>query len=129
MCRGAVETAAVGEEFGRVLEHGREDGAAVVDIRGGDVAGDDAGCGGAGGVGGRGGVVGAVGDGGVGVVQGGGAGEGDGEVAEGVVDFEDFGPVDALWVFGRDDAALRDVARGEVCGDLARVEFVLQRHW
>ena len=96
---GAIDAAAVGEEFGRVLERGRQDSTAKVDVGGSDVAGDDAGSGGAGGVGGRGGVVGAVGNGGAGVVEGGGAGEGDGQLAQGVVYFEDFGAVDALRVF------------------------------
>lgn len=126
---GAIDAAAISEEFGRVLERGRQEGAAEVDVGGGDVAGDDAGGGGAGGIGGRGGVVGAVGHGGAGVVEGGGAGEADGELAQGVVYFEDFGAVDALRVFGGHHAALRDVAGGEVGGDLARVEFVLEGHW
>ena len=47
-------------------------------------------------------------------------------MAQGVIDFEDFGAVDALRVLGRRCAALGHVAGGEVFGDLARVEFVLQ---
>ena len=127
--RGAIQAAAVGEERGRVLERARQDGAAVVDVRGGDVAGDDAGSGGPRGVSRCQGVVGAVGDGGGRVVEGRRLREADGDVSQGFVDFEDFGAVDALGVFRGDDAALRDVACGEVCGDFARVEFVLQGHW
>lgn len=45
---------------------------------------------------------------------------------EGVVEFEDFGTVDGLGVFVREDGPLGDVARCEVFGDGAGVEFVLQ---
>ena len=47
-------------------------------------------------------------------------------MAEGVVDFEDFGAVDGLRVLGGGCAALGDVAGGEVGGDFAGVEFVLE---
>lgn len=109
--RGAVQARAVREQFRGVGEGFAEQGAAVIHVRGGDVAGDHAGSLAAGGVERGFGVVGAVGDGGGAVVQGGGAGVGEGELAQGFVDFEDFGAVDALGVFGWGGAALGDVAR------------------
>ena len=60
------------------------------------------------------------------VVQSRGFGELDGEIAECFVDFEDFRAVDALWVFIGGVRALRDVAGGEIGGDLAGVKFVLE---
>lgn len=146
---GAVGAAAVGEEFRRVFEGFAEQGAAEVDVRGGEVAGDDGGGLGAGGVGGGGGVVGAVGDGGGGVVEGGGAGEGDGEGLEGARELEDFGAVDGGGVLGGGEGAEGDVAmirvrkgvgfgggwgmegalpRGEVIRDFPSIEFVLQSY-
>ena len=71
--------------------------------------------------------MGAVGDGVVAVVQFGFPRHGGGHILEPAVDFEHFGAVDALRVFRRRRAALRDVTRAEVRGDLARVELVLQR--
>lgn len=124
--RGAVEAAAVGEEAGGVAEGLGEERAAEVDVAGGDVAGDDARGLAAGGVRGGGGVVGAVGLGVGAVVQRGGSREADGELPQRVVDFEDLGAVDALRVLRGGGAALRDVAGGEVRGDFARVELVLQ---
>ena len=50
----------------------------------------------------------------------------DGELAQGVVDLKDFGAVDALRIFRGDDAALGDIAGGEVGGKFTRIELVLQ---
>ena len=43
-----------------------------------------------------------------------------------LVDFEDFGAVDGLRVFGGGGAADRDVAGGVVAGQVADVELVLE---
>lgn len=126
LCGGAVDPGAVGEEFCRVLEGLAQERAAVVHVRGSDVAGDDTGGRGGGGVRGDRGVERAVRGGGGGVVQGGGGGEGDGHVAQGGVDFEDFGAIDVDGVLIGGEGAQRDVSRGEVGGDLARVELVLE---
>lgn len=107
---GAVDARTVREQPRGVGEGLAEERPAKVDVRGGDVAADDAGGLAAGCVGGCLGVIGAVGDCGGGVVQVGGAGEADGELAEGFVDFEDFGAVDGLGVFGWEGASLWDVS-------------------
>ena len=65
---GAVGSAAVCEEGGRVVEGFAEEGAAEISVRGRDIAGYHGWALAAGGVEGGGGVVGAVGDGGGGVV-------------------------------------------------------------
>jgi len=107
---GAVNAGTVREELCGVGEGLTEERPAEVDVRGGDVAAYDAGGLAAGCVGGCLRVVGTVGDCGGGVVQVGGAGEADGELAEGLVDFEDFGAVDGLGVFGWEGASLGHVS-------------------
>ena len=98
---GAVGAGAVGEERGGIFEGFAEQRAAEEDVAGGHVAGQHGRCLAAGSVGGGRDVVLAVGDGGAGVVEGCGAGEEDGELAQGVVDFEHFGAVDRDGVLAR----------------------------
>lgn len=54
------------------------------------------------------------------------AGEFGSDVAERLAHFKDFGSVDAAGVLVWGVCSLRDVAGGEVGGDLAGIEFVLQ---
>jgi len=107
---GAVDGGTVREQLGGVAEGLAEECPAEVSICGGDVAADYAGGLAAGCVGGGLRVVGAVGDCGGGVVQDGGAGEADGELAEGFANFEDFGAVDGLGVLGWEGASLGHVS-------------------
>ncbi len=124
---GAVSAGAIGEQPGGVLEGLGEEVAGKIVVGRSDIAFHDGRGFSTGSEGGRGGVVGAVSDGGAGVVEGGSTGEGDGGLPEGVVELEDLGAVDALWVLRRRGRALRDVAGREVAGDLAWVELVLER--
>lgn len=98
---GAVSAGAIGEQAGGILKGlGKEVPGEVVVGRS-DIAFDDGRGASAGREDGRGGVVGAVSDGGAGVVEGGSTGEGGGGLFEDVVELEDLGAVDALWVLRR----------------------------
>ncbi len=68
----------------------------------------------------------AVGLGVCGVVQFGGFGEVEGDVAEGGVDFEHFSAIFGLGVFGWGSGALGNVAGGKVVWDFAGIKFVLK---
>ena len=126
----AVHAAAVGEELGCVLEGFAEEGAGEIHVRGCDVTGDDTGGFGGGGIDG-GPVVGIMGP--VclcrrGVVEACTFGKADGEIAECLVDLEDFSAVDTGGVLVWGKRALRDVAGREIGGDFAGVELVLKRN-
>lgn len=123
---GAVLAAAVGEELSGVLEGLAEEGAAEVDVRGRDIAANDARSLGSRFVCSRGRVVGAVGHGVGGVVELGRLREPDGELAQIVVDFEDLGAVDVHGVFCGTEGSQWHIAGGEVVGNLPRIELVLQ---
>ena len=100
MCGGAVFATSISEQFCSILKSFAKQGAAEIDIGCGYIAAYDAGTLTAGCIGGVAGVVGAVGLCVCGVVEGGCFSEADGELAQVVVYFEDFGAVDALGVFG-----------------------------
>lgn len=123
--RGAVVAGAVGPERRGVVEGVGEQAARVVHVAGGRVAEDDRGGLGAGGV--LAGVPRAVGGGDRVVGQVGLGGEAVGQLAQVVVDLEDLGAVPLAGEGVGQVGVEAPVARGEVGGHLARVEFVLQR--
>lgn len=122
---GAVLAGAVGPDLGGVVEGLAEQLAAVVDVRGRDVAFHDGGRLGGGFVA-LGGVLAAVFLRGFGVGEVGLLGEGGGQIAQIGVHLEDFGAVDAGGVLVGGVGALGDVAGGEVVGEFAEVDLVLQ---
>ena len=95
---GAVGPTPIRCQLGVILKGFAQEGAAVVDVRSGDVAAEDGGGLAAGYEGVRLGVVGPVGHSVRGVVEPGRLSEPDGKLPEVVVDFEHFGAIEAFGV-------------------------------
>lgn len=125
----AVDAGAVGPEASGVLEGLAEEGAREIDVGSGDVSFDDGWGGGAHAVEmGAVQVVCAVGNGGGGIFEGDTGGEIYGDVAESLVELEDFGSVDGGWVLSWLVGTLANIAGGPVLWNLASIEFVLKSH-
>lgn len=127
--RHAVHGRAVREERRRVLEGFTQELSGEVHIAGRGIAGDDSRGSDGGSVTRLAGirVMCTVGLGRRGIVQLGSLCKANGQIAQCLIDLEDFGSVDASRVLVRCVGALRHISRGEILRDLSCVKLVLQR--